>query len=581
MRAGAVRGARRDGRLGSESSASDPEPADRLVAWSSTIAGMTRGAADRSDLDRRELLARAAALAAALAAAPREAAADESAAEIAHVLATASHDRLLVKASLRETRREAPVLRVGRRAVAGERTDSAGLFWRFDVAGLEPATEYELGLADAGRRRLDQPWPLRTLPAPGAATERLRLLVYTCAGGHPDLPPGPRGRQFLPLATRQRLLRRALAFAPQAVIANGDHVYWDQTTGGRGRGIRAVPGAVELTGEFDRSLPVFGTENERVLRRAVDPQVAHLYGTMLRSLPVFFLQDDHDYFEGDAATESLVSFPPDPFALALGRATQRLYYPEFLPDANRPLGLPGASADDRPPGVGEAFGTLRWGKLLELLLWDCRRYLTLAGPVATFVPAEAERWILRRLSESDAAHVVNVPSVPIGWTAGKWGEWYPDVVGADGKLTIDEPKYFWQDGWRRQHDRILAAASAADRLPLFVCGDMHSIAEGVVRRSGEHDLARNPIVTMLVGALGTGAGWPSAARGTVARPSLTIEMDERQPCLEENGFALLDLEPERIVVSWFRWLPKQGEEAIDALEPFRVSAYPRRGVTAG
>ena len=77
------------------------------------------------------------------------------------------------------------------------------------------------------------------------------------------------------------------------------------------------------------------------MQRAVGPQIADLYGTMLRSLPVFFLQDDHDYFEGDAAADFVVSFPPEPFMLELGRATQHLYYPEFLPDAGRPLGLAG------------------------------------------------------------------------------------------------------------------------------------------------------------------------------------------------------------------------------------------------
>ena len=96
-------------------------------------------------------------------------------------------------------------------------------------------------------------------------------------------------------------------------------------------------------------------------------------GTLLRSAPVFFLQDDHDYFEGDASTDYVVSFPPEPFMLELGRATQHLYYPEFLPDAGRPLGLAGTGARDRAAGASEAFGTLRCGKLLELLRGECRK----------------------------------------------------------------------------------------------------------------------------------------------------------------------------------------------------------------
>ena len=48
------------------------------------------------------------------------------------------------------------------------------------------------------------------------------MLFFSCAGGHERLPLG-----FLPSAIRNRLLRRALSFEPQAVVANGDHVYWD------------------------------------------------------------------------------------------------------------------------------------------------------------------------------------------------------------------------------------------------------------------------------------------------------------------------------------------------------------------
>jgi hypothetical protein len=516
-----------------------------------------------------------------------------AAGEIAHLLATASHDRLLIKASLREPRTRAPLLRIGRRSIAGTRGDSAGSFWRFDATDLEPDTEYELALHDGrggggrGRALLD-PWPLRTFPHPDAEVDRVRLLVYTCAGGYEGLPEGAPQPGFLSLATRQRLLRRALSFEPHAVIANGDHVYWDQTTAGRGKGIRSVAGAIERSGEFATDQPVFGGDNERVLQRAVGPQIADLYGTMLRSLPVFFLQDDHDYFEGDVAADFAVSFPPEPFMLELGRATQHLYYPEFLPDAGRPLGLAGTGAPDRAAGVSEAFGTLRCGKLLELLLWDCRRYLTLKAEVATFVPIEAERWIERRVAESEARFVVNVPSVPIGWSAGKWGEWYPDVLDDQGRLTTEQPKYLWQPGWLKQHDRILAAASAAPparnphgpapRLPLFLCGDMHSIAEGIVSASGEHDFSANPVVAALTGPLGTGTGWPSRARGTVAQAARALTMREEQRCLEENGFSIVDVEPEQVTVRYFRWLPERGEEAIDVLEPFRVSIFPRAGL---
>ena len=282
------------------------------------------------------------------------------------------------------------------------------------------------------------------------------------------------------------------------------------------------------------------------MQRAVGPQIADLYGTMLRSLPVFFLQDDHDYFEGDAATDRWCRFHPSRSCSSSAARRSISTTRSSCPTPAARSGSPAPAQPIAPPGASEAFGTLRYGKLLELLLWDCRRYLTLKAEVATFVPMEAERWIAQRFAESDARFVVNVPSVPIGWTAGKWGEWYPDVLDDERRAHHRHPKYLWQHGWLKQHDRILAAASAAPRLPLFLCGDMHSIAEGVVSRSGEHDFSANPVVAALTGPLGTGTGWPSAARGTVAQAAQALTMREEQRCLEENGFSIVDVEPEQV-----------------------------------
>jgi hypothetical protein len=495
---------------------------------------------------------------------------------IAHLLPTASHDRLLLKASFTEPV-AAPVLRIGRRTFAGRATATSGRFFVFDAAGLEPAQRYELRIADRAGRTIGAPWQLATFPARESAPEHLRLLVFTCAGGHDVMvrPDGERG--FLPIATRRRLLARALSFEPQVVIANGDHVYWDQHNNSGGPGPGRSEAALAFAGEFDTSLPVLGSPNERVLERAVGPQVAELYRDTLRSTPVFFLQDDHDYFDGDRASDLLVTFPPDPFRLRAARTAQWLYYPEFLPDAARPAGLASESMDDRPPGVSECFGTLRYGRLLELLLYDCRRHQTLNGKVGTLVPDEVEAWLHARMAATDTRHLVQVPSIPVGYTAGKWGEWYPDVLGEDRRLTTKIGKDFWQEGWLRQHDRLLLAASAMRRIPLFLDGDLHSIAEATIESSGEHDFSKNPIRTALVGPLGTGSGWPSGGRGTVGTTSAVLGAEQGLPCLEENGFVIADVEPDAITLRFFRWRPVDGraqaggEETIDTLEPFRTT----------
>src|SRR3954454_124781 len=94
------------------------------------------------------------------------------------------------------------------------------------------------------------------------------------------------------------------------------------------------------------------------LKRAADRQIADLYRNLFRSTPVHFIQDDHDYFENEEAIVTGISFPPDDFMMRLARATQRLYFPEHLPDLGRPPGLPGTSESDRTSGLSECFGTV-------------------------------------------------------------------------------------------------------------------------------------------------------------------------------------------------------------------------------
>lgn len=57
--------------------------------------------------------------------------------------------------------------------------------------------------------------------------------------------------------------------------------------------------------------------------------------------------DDHDYFENDEAEERFVTFPSDQFSMSAKRAVKALFYPEFLPDPDRPTGLSGGLADGR------------------------------------------------------------------------------------------------------------------------------------------------------------------------------------------------------------------------------------------
>jgi len=495
---------------------------------------------------------------------------------LVHLIPTANHERFRIKASFRRAFDRSPTLHVGGLAAEGRSTDPSRQYFTFDVAGLEPATRYTLVLRDASGQPLCDEWPLSTFPPPAARPDRLRLLLFTCAGGPDDLYNYGFFNAYLPVAQRQRLFARALSFQPDAAVANGDHVYWDMKSRfgwAMGESWKAWLAA----GWFDRDRPLAESHNRSVLKRAFGPQIADLYGVYFRSTPMFFLQDDHDYGENDEASDELRTFPADPFMLDLARTTQALYYPELLGGE----GLPREAM--REDGVSESFGSLRYGDLFEALLYDCRREMTnslepgASVAEAGFVSPPIEAWLKERTARSPALHLAHMPSTPVLWTAGKWAEWYPDFRDPDGVLGTRVEKPWWPAGWGKQHDRLLDAfALRSDRTPLFLSGDLHATAIGRIVANRGRSLDRNPITSVLTGAIGTGAlGWPSRFRGTVPIPSQVIESEVEIEPIEENGFTLADFTRDAVRFSFFRWKPEHGEEAIERLEPFREIELPR------
>ncbi|MEZ5362274.1 MAG: hypothetical protein R2748_08010 [Bryobacterales bacterium] len=189
----------------------------------------------------------------------------------------------------------------------------------------------------------------------------MRLLVYTCAGGDERVQASTGGVSFLSIARRQRLFDRALTFQPDAAIGNGDHTYWDLYR----TGFPPRYGNDELrraVGEFDRTLPILGTVNEDVLKHVGEAQIASLYGVRFRSTPMFFTQDDHDYFENDEANDKMVTLPPDHLMLQLGRGVRRLWFRvSARPEPARRIAW-GVCAG-HAAGDGESCWTLRYGKL--------------------------------------------------------------------------------------------------------------------------------------------------------------------------------------------------------------------------
>jgi hypothetical protein len=528
-----------------------------------------------SNIDRRKFLNLAGVTAGALAVSPLvERVADAqiawNAGEVVHLVPAVSHDRLLIKASLKMALDQPPELRVGDRSFAGVMTDTERRFWMFDVPGLAPSTRYNLQIVSA-RGPLCDPWPLKTFPPPGSRPDRLRILAYTCAGGY-DGPPLAGKTFWLDMAARRRLLDRGLSYEPDVVIANGDHIYWDQETTlnkPKAQADHIVKNWWGRFGKLDWEIPILGTKNEQVLKAIADYQIAGLYGVKLRSTPSFFLTDDHDEFENDEFTDELATMPASEFGLNGEDATQFLYYPEFLPDARRPAYLWGTGKSGRAAGTNQFFGTLRYGDLLEAVFYDCRRFADYKGVHARLIPRWTEDWLIRRTLAEDTAHFIHVPSLPFAYTSGKLGDWYPDVLGQEGRMVLYKPKLGWQQGWLAQHQRLVEAlAGQQHRRPVILQGDFHATAAGQMKRVADLDLAKNPVGIVMGGTLGTGDyAFPSSVRKIASSPSELVTMDEVLPATEKNGFSIIDVTPEKMTFRLFMWRPPEAVAAIDDLQP--------------
>lgn len=534
-------------------------------------------------LRRRDLLAAAAgaALSGAAAAAPPAPTASSDgwqAGAVRHLIPTVNQDRMLIKVSFVEALARPPRLSVDGRRVEGRRGDTQGRFWRFDVRDLRPGTRYRLRLWAADGAPLCEAWPLATFPAPDVLPERLRILAYTCAGGYDGmLLQGKSG--FLDMGARRRLLERGLGLQPDVVIANGDHIYWDQQTWLNKPFAKLVQRDVwpEFGGPLDLSLPMLHPRNAPIFTRVCDNQIAELYGTRLRSTPAFFLTDDHDCLENDEFDDRLATLPADRYGTLAAEQTQQLYYPEFLPDTNRPDWLPGGELRGLAEGCNSGFGSLRYGRLMEAALYDCRRWLDNKGRHARVVPAWVEDWLIARTRAEDSLHFMHVPSLPFGYSSGKLGDWYPDLLDeASGRLVTGRAKDGWQSGWLEQHQRLVAALAAQkSRSAVIVQGDFHASAAARMLASRERVFNR-PLHTVMAGTLGTGdLGFPSAYRRIESAPSHLVRMEQALAPTEKNGFTLIDVTPDKLVFSIYLWRPPEPIEAIETLQPVLNYEVPR------
>lgn len=469
-------------------------------------------------------------------------------APVSLIMPAASPTALTVKVRLAAA--GTPALRIDGREAAARPLDARTCL--FTATGLRPGTSHRLELIADDGRPLREPWTLATLPAPDALPARARILLFTCAGGDPATPAPAGKTTFLAMAARHALLDRALSFRPDLVVANGDHVYWDQAVRARPGAAPAGPRYVDQIAPFDEAAGVDAPANRRSLDIVIDRQIANLYGERLAGVPTMFVTDDHDYFENDNAGDWGSTFPPRPFVLALQRRTAALAYP--------------AALGRRRGAAWETVESVRLGRLIELVGYDCRQGLSMAGEGAFLTPA-VERYVTGRTARSDARHLLHMPSTPFGWTAGKWGEWYPDR-GKGGGRWGDE-KTFWKPGFQAQHQRLAAAMTARrDRAAVTISGDLHASAAARITASGDLDLSANPITAVLAGPLGSGdMGFPSEVRGEFPWVPKALASTPIAEIQEKNGFTLIDVTPDALEVRLFTWRPPEPLEAVANLQP--------------
>jgi hypothetical protein len=367
---------------------------------------------------------------------------------------------------------------------------------------------------------------------------------------------------FKPAGYRRKLFDLILDQKPDFVIANGDHVYFDLPALDRLREnplLNAASSFIRaMSAVFDPALPVLGSANEAALTIVGDDQIASIYGVRFRSTPIFFITDDHDYFDNDDATRQRVTFPPDAFHRDLRNALQKLYFPEFIVERELGTEIPGLSHQDGVQ-LSSHFGEIQYGDLFTGLLYDCGGYLDLGAQAGLF-PIGVEAWLLKRTKIEDSRHLIHFPSHPLGWTAGKWREWYRDLLVSQGSIVAevlrDENgnKYMWQEGWWNQHQRLVAMLSAqVERKPIMLTGDLHALGATRIERSGSLDLSSNPVISILPGPVGVGdAGWPSRARGVLAQTPADLVTTGLLGLEERNGYAVLQFDRDRIECQLFR-----------------------------
>jgi alkaline phosphatase D len=316
-----------------------------------------------------------------------------------------------------------------------------GLTGRVRLTGLAPRTRYAYRVSAAGRHAAGE---FVTAPGPEDAAP----VRFAWSG---DLGGGKFCRR---VDGGYPIFRALTARRPDFFLFVGDTIYADHRCDGPG----LVPGAdfIAVTPGQYRAKHAYNRE---------DPGVqAFLAGTSVSAI-----WDDHEVRNDFAAS--------DPF-MPVGRRAFLEWWP-IVPPPHEP---------------GRLYRSLRWGRLLEVVILDTRQYRSdnadPDGPGKTMLGAEQRRWLVEQVATSSATWKVVVTSVALSVPTGRrhrdsWSN--ASVWGVPEEGT----------GFATERDAILRALRERGVKNLvFVAADVHH-AEVIRHRPAQdfvvHELIAGPL----------------------------------------------------------------------------------------
>ena len=191
--------------------------------------------------------------------------------------------------------------------------------------------------------------------------------IFAAGGTQAAIPPR------LELSARRRRRQRRSCILGSAFTA-------DREAAGH------VPEAEQIAGKFDRAGVVLGGDNETVLKRAGWPadRARSMAPNSVRrrcfsSRTITTISTTTRRRRDHHVSANVFH------ACARPRHAAACTIPEFLPDVGAPAWPAVVVGGRSRRWRSESFGTMRYGQLAEVLLYDIRRTATLAGPSAVYV----------------------------------------------------------------------------------------------------------------------------------------------------------------------------------------------------